>query len=570
MIKQKVFLYRFLISVGLLLLLVRGFGQNINQDHVYTDVNHPNVLFIVVDDMNDWIHCLNGHPDVITPNIDRLANRGILFTNVMCTSPLCGPSRAAVFTGKRPETTGVYHNVGNYTDYVPDEISLPEYFKNNGYYCMGAGKVIHPTGNVVPKAFSEYGPGTGIVGGPFTDEELRTTSMDPTYTVSRGKLQVVLPMNGISTIDRPNNKWSAFDWGPVDLTDDEMPDGKIANYGIKQLSKNYNKPFFLAVGFYRPHEPFFVPRKYFDMYNLKTIHIPPTVAGDLNDLPQIGKYFGLLPWTAGTHKTVTKHNKWKEGVRGYLAAISFADAQVGKVLDALENSAYNNETIIIFWSDHGWHLGEKEHWGKYTPWERSVHTSMIILPPEKYRPKGYTSGKRCDAPVNLLDIYPTLIDMCKLMPKTDIEGHSLVPLIVNPDTVWKNPDVTTIGRGNHSVRTKQWRYIKYFDGTEELYDHKTDPNEWFNLANNPEYSDIKKQLSECIPIDKNIKQFVRWGKWKAVICNNNKILLFDILEPFGISDQHDISATNQEVVKKIREYLINNEIKKRHILMPEQ
>jgi len=535
-----------------------NYAQNKNK-------NHPNVLFIVVDDMNDWIHCLNNYPDAVTPNIDRLANMGMLFTNTMCASPLCGPSRAAVFTGKRPETTHVYHNIGDYTDYAPNEISIPEYFKNAGYYSMGAGKLIHPTGNVVPKAFHEYGPGTGVVGTPFTDEELLTVNMDPTVVIKRGKLQVTLPMNGISTLDRPSNRWSTFDWGPLDITDSVMPDGKIALWAINKLNNSYKTPFFLAAGFYKPHQPFFAPRKYFDMYNQQSVSLPPTIAGDLNDLPWIGQQFGLLPWTAGTHKTVTEYGQWKEGIRGYLAVISFADAQVGKLLDALENSPYSDNTLIIFWSDHGWHLGEKEHWGKFTPWERSVHTSMIIVPPKKYQPKGFIPGTRCDALVSLLDIYPTLLEMCHLEPKTDLEGQSLLPLLMNPDTAWNFPQVTTIGIGNHSVRTKNWRYIKYFDGTEELYDHRSDPEEWFNLAGNPKFKIIKQRLSGYIPEDKRVKQFVRWSKWKAVIMNDGSFLLFDILEPSGISDQHNVADDNADVVRYIRTYLKEKNIHAKYV-----
>jgi arylsulfatase A-like enzyme len=230
---------------------------------------------------------------------------------------------------------------------------------------MGAGKLIHPTGNVVPKIFHGYGPGTGIVGGPFTSEELATKNMDPTYTVRRGKVDVVLPMNGISTIDRPNNQYSTFDWGPVDLTDDE-PDGQIANWAMQKLNNSYKKPFFLGVGFYRPHQPFFVPRKYFKYYSPHNIVLPPTIVGDLEDLSETGHNFALLPWTWGRHNTVVKHNQWREAVSGYLAAITFADAQVGKVLDALDTSPHADKTIIVFCSDHGWHLGEKEHWGNHS------------------------------------------------------------------------------------------------------------------------------------------------------------------------------------------------------------
>ncbi len=204
--------------------------------HGLTSQKRPNVLFIAVDDMADWAGCLNGHPDVKTPNIDRLAKRGTLFTNAHCVSPICGPSRASVLTGMRPETTNVYTNKGTYIDYVPDAVSFPKHFRNNGYHVMGAGKINHAFGKVVEDNWDEYGPDAGIVGTPFTSEELMCEGMDPTRTIDRGKLKCTLPMNGgLSMIDRPTNKWDTFDWGPLDLEDDDFPDGQIANWAVGQL-----------------------------------------------------------------------------------------------------------------------------------------------------------------------------------------------------------------------------------------------------------------------------------------------------------------------------------------------
>lgn len=547
---------------ALLLLLALAALPAIAQDET-----RPNVLFIAVDDMADWAGYLGGHPDVRTPNIDRLANRGFVFTQAHVASPICGPSRAALWTGMRPERTQVYTNVGNYTDYVPDATILPQHFMQDGYHVMGAGKLIHPTGNVVPEAFHRYGPGTGIVGGPFTAEELATENMDPTYTVDRGPggLQVVLPMNGISTIDRPTNQFSTFDWGPVDLTDSEMPDGQIADWAVEQLGKAYDQPFFLAVGFYRPHQPFFVPRKYFEMYDEDTISLPPTIAGDLHDLPQAGKYFGLLPWSSGRHDTVMKHNQWKGGVRGYLAAITFADAQVGKVLDALDKSPYADNTIIVFFSDHGWHLGEKEHWGKHTPWQRSTHVPLVIVPAKNSSLAGLPVDERIDAPVNLLDLYPTLIDLCGLSPRADLDGQSLAPLLKDPRAPWRGATVSTVGRGTHSVRTKAWRYIRYYDGSEELYDTVADPNEWFNLASEEKYDAVKARLAGYIVEDDAFRQFVRMGPWKAVFEADGNVMLFDMLGPAGISEQRNVAAEHPEIVREIRRYLAERQITDRYV-----
>ena len=534
-----------------------------------SDSKRPNVLFIAIDDMADWAGCLNGHPDVKTPNIDRLAERGMLFTNAHCVSPICGPSRAAVFTGMRPETTGVYHNRGNYTNYAPDAVAMPKHFMNNAYHVMGAGKLIHPTGNVVPEAFHEYGPDTGCVGGPFTPEELATKNMDPTYTVKRGKIDVVLPMNGISTIDRPTNQFSTFDWGPVNLDDDDMPDGKIAKWAVERLHQNHTKPFFLAAGFYRPHQPFFVPKKYFDMYPLDDVSLPATIAGDLHDLSETARNFALLAWTSGTHQTVTKYNQWRKAVQGYLASISFADAQAGRIIDALERSRYANNTWIVLWSDHGWHLGEKEHWGKHTPWQRSTRVPLVIVPPKNDKPKGFTPGRKCHAPVSLLSLYPTLLDICNLPPISQLEGKSLLPLLKDPQLPFNKAVVTTIGRGNHSVSTSQWRYIRYFDGSEELYDHHRDPHEWFNLADDEECSDIKRKLAKHIVKDPKFKQFARAGRYKAVIKTDGDVLLFDILEPMGISEQNDVADKHPDVIEYILRYLKKNRIESRHVTIPQ-
>jgi len=533
------------------------------------DSNHPNILFIAVDDMADWVSIMKGHPDVQTPNIDRIASRGILFTNAHCTSPICGPSRAAILTGLRPESTNIYHNVGTYIDYVPDAISLPRYFRDHGYHVMGAGKINHSSTKVVDSNWDEYGPGTGIVGTPFTDEELLTENMDPTIVINRDNLYITLPMNGISTIDRPDMRWSTFDWGPLDITDDDMPDGRIANWGVEQLKRNYTRPFFLAIGFYKPHQPLFVPGKYFELYDPENINLPPFIEGDPEDLSQTGKDYALLAWTAGCHKTVIEHNQWKPAVHAYLATISFVDTQIGKILEALDNSPYANNTMIVFWSDHGWHLGEKEHWGKHTPWQRSTHVPFIIIPPKNHMPENFIPGVTCDEPVNLLDLYPTLVDMCNLPEKTGLDGKSIYPLVKDPEMDWDEATVSTIGRGTNSIRTKKWRYIHYFDDTEELYDVENDPNEWINLADDVDYVTIKRQLAKYIIPDDDFKQFIRWGKWKAIIPCTGEMMLFNLYEQSGISEQHDVASENTDVVKTISQYLENEKISNRYYLIPE-
>ncbi|MCK5000647.1 MAG: sulfatase [Anaerohalosphaera sp.] len=531
----------------------------------------PNVLFIAVDDMADWPGCVGGHPDAITPNIDRLANRGVLFTNAHCVSPICGPSRASVLTGQRPETTNIYTNKGTYSDYVPEAVALPLHFKKNGYHVAGSGKINHSLGMVNPELWHEYGPDCGVIGTPFTEEEFLSAGLEngQTRRIKRDGMDVVLPMNGgISLIDRPTMTWDTFDWGPIDVPDDQFPDGKIANWGAEQVQKKYDKPFFTAVGFYRPHQPLFAPKKYFEMYDPMKITLPPTIAGDLNDVPDAGKDFAGAAWSAGRHETVTKMNQWRQGVVGYLASITFADAQVGKVLDSLDRGEHADDTWIILWSDHGWSLGQKEHWGKHDPWKASLRVPMIIVPPKNADVAGFKAGSRCEAPVSLLDIYPTLIDACGLPKRRELEGRSLLPLVRNIEAKWDDAVVASIGRGTHSVFVKGWRYIHYFDGSEELYDLSVDSEEWFNLAGDEQYTDVKIRLAKHIPVDKRFKQFVRWGRWKYIVKTDGSIMLFDIHQVFGISEHFEVSKENPEVVEQIRSYLKENNITARHVAMP--
>jgi arylsulfatase A-like enzyme len=452
-----------------------------------TAAERPNVLFISLDDQNDWLGCYGGHPDAKTPNIDRLAQRSVIFTNAHCVSPICGPSRAAVLTGMRPETTGVYHNKGRYIDYVPDAVTFPEHFRANGYVAMAAGKVDHGLGEPDPKLWDFNGPDCGVLGTPFIGDELHTAQMTPERIIDRGALKITLPANGgLSAIDRPSNTWDSFDWAPLDCAETDFPDRKIADWGVAQLQQEHDKPFLLALGFYKPHQPFFAPRKYFDLHDPKEVSLPQTIAGDLFDVPAPGRALATRPWTSGTHKTVATHGAWRDAVRAYLATVSFADSLVGRVVESLDKSRYAGNTWIILWSDHGWSLGEKEHWGKHAAWRESVRMPLMIVPPKNAMPDGFKPGRRCDASVSLLDLYPTLIDACQLpdpetphagIPSGGLEGKSLLPLVADPAAEWNDAVVSTIGRGTHSVSTSRWRYIRYFDGSEELYDLTSDQRE---------------------------------------------------------------------------------------------
>jgi len=420
--------------------------------------DRPNVLMIVSDDLNDWIGCLGGHPDAVTPNIDRLAARCVNFTNTYCAAPACNPSRAALFTGLRPSTTGVYRNQDDWRPVLPDVVTMPDYFKAQGYRTMGGGKLFH---------------------GPYPDED----AWDEYYPKQAEPNPAGKPLNGI-----PNT--GNLDWGPIDRTTEEMPDWAQAVWAADKLGQTYDNPFFLAVGFYKPHLRWYAPQKYFDKFPPESVTIPEVPDNDLDDLPP-----AALAWAnTAAHQRIVDADKWADGVAAYLATSNFVDDCVGHVLDAFENSAYADNTIVVFWTDHGWHLGEKKRWKKFTLWEEAARTPFFMSVPGVTTP-----GARCNWPVTLLDIYPTLVELCGLPERRDLEGVSLVPLLESPNRAWNRPALTTYKYNNHSLRTHRWRYTRYANGDEELYDHHNDPMEWTNLADQPEYADLKTELAQWFP-----------------------------------------------------------------------
>lgn len=420
----------------------------------------PNVLFIAIDDLNDWIGCLGGHPDVKTPNIDRLADRGVLFTRSYCSAPACNPSRASLLTGIRPSTSGVYHNNQPWRPVLPDAVTLPQHFKAHGYYVVGRGKIFHGRFSKDPPSWHEYIP--------------RGDDPQPDNK----------PLNGI-----PNTKH--FDWGPMDVSDEEMDDTQVVKWTSDFLQKKHDRPFFLACGLFRPHLPWYAPRKYFELYPPETVTLPNVNENDLDDIPPIGE---KMAKPDRDHKKVIETNNWRRAVSSYLACISFTDGNVGRLLDALDESPYAHNTIIVLWGDHGWHLGEKLHWRKFALWEEATHAPLIFSVPGSEN-----KGGRCSRTVSLMDIYPTLVELCGLSSRKEWEGVSLVPLLKDPTTIWDRPALTTHGRNNHSVRSEQWRYIRYSDGAEELYDHEKDPLEWTNLADRSEFSEVKQKLIAWLP-----------------------------------------------------------------------
>jgi len=369
-------------------------------------------------------------------------------------------------TGILPSTSGVYVNPNPWrkSPVLGKAVTLPQHFMAHGYRAVGGGKIYHGS-FPDPPSWQEYFP-----------SQKKTTPGDP---MPEGR-----PLNGIP-------RTTHFDWGPVPVADEAMGDSKVAAWAIGELEKKHDTPFFLGCGFFRPHLPWYVPQKYFDMYPTDEVTLPNIKENDLDDVPPLGQ---KMAKPQGDHRKVRQHGQWRKAVQGYLASITFVDTCVGRVLDAFDASAYTNNTIIVLWSDHGWHLGEKLHWRKFALWEEATHNVMIMIAPGVTRP-----NRRCARPVTLLDIYPTLIELCDLRERPELEGKSLVPLLRDPGVEWERPALTTHGRNNHALRTERWRYIRYRNGTEELYNHERDELEWTNLAGDPKYADVKKKLAAWLP-----------------------------------------------------------------------
>lgn len=441
-------------------------------------VARPNILFIAVDDLNDWVGPLQGHPQVRTPHMDRLAARGVTFTNAHCQSPLCNPSRTSVMTGLRPSTTGIYGLAPDFRDVesLREVVTLSEHFTANGYNTLTTGKIFHggqPKPAHRSREFREFGP-PAIVGAR-PKEKLVTT---------------------------PQGNHPLVDWGTFPHRDEDKGDWRVASWAVDKLHSQLEEPFFLSVGFFLPHVPCYASQKWFDLYPEETLELPPVLPHDRDDTPDFSWY---LHWNLPEVRLswLQREQQWKPLVRAYLASISFVDSQIGRVLEALEASGHADDTIVILWSDHGWHLGEKGITGKNSLWERSTRVPLIFAGP------GIVAGSRCEQPAELLDMYPTLVELCGLpspaVPESlhqrarTLEGHSLVPQLKDPAAKRESPAITTHNVGNHTIRTVDRRYIRYADGSEELYDLRTDPNEWHNLADQPAQVSVKESLGKWLP-----------------------------------------------------------------------
>ncbi len=528
---------------------------------------HPNVLFIAIDDMNDWAGFLNTHPQVQTPHMDALAAEGVSFTNAHAPAPICGPSRTAIMSGLWPTSNGIYTNAINYREDVPHLISMPEYFRQNGYHVMGAGKIFHAGASRIPiDAFDEYGE-AGSSSAPFTREELDIEAQKPFNLVVKNGKEFRLPLNGFPA-DRHWRSTNTFDWGPVDLPDEMFSDTKTANWAIDKLQQEQEKPFFLAVGFHRPHQPLFNPKRFHDLYPPESVVLPQTLPDDLSDLPRSGKEYTKVAVTSGLHKSVEQYGEWENAVSSYLAAISYVDELVGNIMTALEMSNYADNTLVVLWSDHGWHLGEKEHWGKATGWYRSTRIPMVIVPPKNQLPEGFEPHSTSARMVNLLDLAPTIADMTKVPIKKEWEGNSLLPLIRNPDQEWQTYTHTTFGRGNHTISTPRWQYIHYFDGGAELYDLQRDPDEFVNLANDQKYAEVQEQLHQYLPKEPQWEYFVRYHNFKAVVpADGSPMLLFNLAFQNQHNEETSVTEDYPHIVTKIEDWLAKEQPDSKYLSM---
>jgi uncharacterized sulfatase len=435
----------------------------------------PNVLFIAVDDMNNDLGCF-GHPLVKSPGIDRLAARGVRFERAYCQFPLCSPSRSSLLTGLRPDSTRVFDLQYHFRQDLPDVVTFPQMFLRHGYYVARVGKMYH------------YG-NPGDIGTNGLDDRVswgeRFNPAGRDKTTLETDIMNFTPKRGLGSA----MAFLADQTG----TDEEHTDGKVADQTIRLLEQHKNKPFLIAAGFYKPHCPWVTPKRYFDLYSLDSISLPPITPQTPGAYPPPA-LFSTRPWP---YFGVTP-DQARECKRAYYAAISFVDAQIGRLLDAVDRLGLRENTIIVFWSDHGYHLGEHGLWFKQSCFEESARVPLIISVPGQQ-----TAGRATTRPVELVDLYPTLAELAGLTPPQHLEGNSLCPLLGDPQAAWNHPAYTQVQRGadpGHSVRTERWRYTEWAAGArgQELYDHDADPRELHNLAHDPQHAAVVARMKALL------------------------------------------------------------------------
>lgn len=447
-----------LLSVALLATTTRAADQR------------PDIVFIIVDDLNDYLGYLGGHPDAKSPNIDALAASGMSFKHGYCNSPQCRPSRTSLNHGVYPFRTGTYFNARGKGEKKITTPTMQEFFGSKGYHVASGGKVFH--------------------GGPGNNgDSLLKRPRDPRPPAGE---------NNFNAMRAPNDGYA------LEVPDEEMGDYKVASWARETWQQVSDKPLFMSVGFFRPHRPLHVPKPYFEQFPIDSIRRPtePKGVDDWNDMPEFARKLARThahkPMHGGLsdHEYIVANGEWDKTLRAYHASVAFVDKQIGRFLKALKENPRGRKTYVMFVSDHGWHLGEKKHWCKGAIWEQTTHIPFIVRGP------GVKAGSVCAQPVSLIDVYPSLVDFAGFEAPDYLDGKSVKPQLQDPNTD-RPPAISSYGHGNTSIRTERWRYIRYEDGSEELYDHRVDPDEWTNQAKDPKHGKIKRKLAGFIPVDQH-------------------------------------------------------------------
>lgn len=442
----------------------------------------PNVILFVVDDLCDWVGPL-GYRQAVTPNMDKLARAGLTFSNAHTAGVFCAPSRTAIFTGRHASTTGCYTTEVYFHEH-PELVPLQATFQKGGYQTFGAGKLFHhPAGYIDLRGWDEFfvrSEDQKRVGWPLDSWGDGTPIPEP------------YPNSAYNKGREPTNKFF-LEWGAVpNDRAEEMADSIRVNWACDVLRRSHEKPFFLAVGLYAPHFPNYAPQKYFDLYDPDKIVPPAYKADDLDDLPPKIRQAKIN--RSKIHQRLVELDAVEDAIHGYLACVSYADAMLGRVLKALEESPYKDNTVVVLWSDHGYHHGEKGHWGKHTLWERTSNVPFIWAGPR------VAAGTTVDTTVSLIDMYPTFVEMCGLPEVSGLEGASLVPVLNSPQSATdRNVYLPFMDPGGYAIINQNWRYIHYSDDTEELYQVRKDPHEWYNLAEDKDFDTIKGKLRAAAP-----------------------------------------------------------------------
>ena len=451
--------------------------------------NKPNVLFISIDDLNDYISPLDNHSDIITPNFDKLAKRSVNFTNAHCAAPACHPSRVAVMTGVHPSRSGIYRNMfgahgprwRHESKVLEDAVVLSQIFRDNGYEAVGGGKIFHTL---------QWTPGDSQ-NDPKAWDDYLIDPLDPISSIWPRPKLIPDKENGLSDGRPLGGNSQLFGAAPMEIPNEKTGDHIVVDWAIEEINKKRSKPAFIAVGLFRPHIPWEVPKEWFDKYPLDKVALPKHIENDLDDAHSHKR--------EGWHKWVTDNKQWQHLMHGYLASITYVDYQLGRLLNALDKSSMKDNTIIVLWSDHGFHIGEKENWEKFALWDQTTRVPFFI-----HAPGVSNDGRRCQQAVTLTDIYPTLCELAKIPIPDQCDGKSLVKHLKDPNLISEKTSLTSFQfwgekTPSHAVSDDKHRYISYGNGFEELYDLEKDPHEFKNLASDENYSEIKNKLKKSIP-----------------------------------------------------------------------